>query len=129
MSIKNQLVRLAEKITGRKCCRCAHNCNGVCMHPYEKAFSKCWQSITRPGFVRSESVDYLEVGKAMAEGFREGMGREMTEEERHQFEKIKDALHEASETARDGGLLGIDPRKAVPEYLDDRTESGLLEED
>jgi hypothetical protein len=131
MSIKNLLVRLAEKITGRKCCRCANNCGGVCKHPYEGAFSKCWQSLTRPGFVRSESLAYVELGTAAAEGFLEGMHHQLTEEEQHQLQKIKDALQVAGETARACGLLvpDPDPEKAVPADMDDRTESGLLEED
>lgn len=50
MSIKNTLTKAAEKITGRKCTRCLHNCGGRCCHPDGRMFMKCWQSITRPGF-------------------------------------------------------------------------------
>jgi len=50
MSIKNTMTRLAEKITGRPCTRCRHNCAGRCRHPNGRMFMKCWQSITRPGY-------------------------------------------------------------------------------
>lgn len=107
MSIKNLLVRLAEKITGRKCCRCAHNCGGVCMHPYEGAFAKCWQSLTRPGFKKKP----INLGKLVAMEC-DGTGAKftidtsgLTEEEQHQLQKIKEVLKEAGETASDGGLL------------------------
>ena len=113
MSIKNQLVRLAEKITGRKCCRCAHNCGGTCAHPNGTTFTKCWQSLTRPGF----------------EERQEQKPGDLTDEEKHQMQKIVASLQEASETARNGGLLGAHPEKAVPADQDDRTESGLLEEE
>lgn len=135
MNIKNLLVRMAEKITGRKCCRCAHNGGGVCKHPYEGAFSKCWQSITRPGFVDIGNAYYTSQLEAV---FRAGVTYDigapncLTEEEQHQLAKIVTKLQEASETARACGLLVPDTepnQKAVPADLDDRTESGLLEED
>ena len=100
MSIKNLLARLVEKITGRKCCRCLHNCGGRCAHPSDSMFMRCWHEITRPGY---EPRPTQEPG-------------DLTEEERHQMQKIVASLQEASETAKDGGLL------------DDATESGLLED-
>lgn len=90
MSIKTYLVNQAEKVTGRKCSRCRHNCGGRCCHPNGRTFMKCWQSITRPGF---------EVRQAQEPG-------DLTEEEKHQLDKIVTSLQEASATARDGGLLG-----------------------
>ena len=93
MSIKTNLVNLAEKITGRKCSSCDHNHSGRCCHPYGRMFMKCWQSITRPGwkyrpkYLKTDTQDQL------------------TTEEQHQLEKIKATLQEAGETARDGGLL------------------------
>jgi hypothetical protein len=90
MSIKNNLVKIAEKITGRKCSRCAHNRGGRCCHPNGKTFMRCWQSITRPGFAEA----------------LEGTGpADLTPEERHQIAKIVETLKEASATAQDGGLL------------------------
>lgn len=50
MSIKRTLTRAAEKITGRKCTRCRHNCKRRCCHPDGEMFMKCWNSFTRPGF-------------------------------------------------------------------------------
>lgn len=111
MSIKNLLVRLAEKITDRKCCRCQYSRSGTCAHPKEDTFSRCWQSLDRPGFLQR-------VKKAPGD---------LTPEEEHQLGKIVESLQEASETARDGGLLGV--VETVPANLDDKTESGLLEEE
>lgn len=89
MSIKKFLSRLVEKITGRKCCRCLHNCGGRCIHPSDSMFMRCWHGITRPGY---EERPTQEPGA-------------LTEEERHQLAQIVTSLQEASETARDGGLL------------------------
>jgi hypothetical protein len=92
MSIKNTLVKIAEKITGRKCCRCHYNVAGRCCHPDGETFCRCWQSITRPGF---------EERQAQEPG-------DMTAEEKYQLGKIVENLQEASETAKDGGLLEDD---------------------
>lgn len=92
MNIKNTLVKIAEKITGRKCCGCAHNCGGRCCHPDGETFCRCWQSITRPGF---------EERQTQAPG-------DLTEEEAYQMAKIVESLQEARETAKDGGLLEDD---------------------
>jgi hypothetical protein len=90
MSIKRFLTRLVEKITGKKCTRCLHNCGGRCAHPSDGMFMRCWHGITRPGY---EPRPTLEPG-------------DLTEEEQHQLAQIVTYLHEASATARDGGLLG-----------------------
>lgn len=92
MSIKTYLVNQAEKVTGRKCSRCRHNCRGRCCHPNGRMFMKCWQSITRPGFEK-RPPKYLR------------QEPELTPQEQHELAKIKTALQEAGETARDGGLL------------------------
>lgn len=90
MSIKYYLNRVAAKITGRKCSTCKHNCGGRCAHPSDRAFSRCWNSITRP--------DYEERPAEPAPG-------DMTPEEKYQLAQIVTTLQEASATARDGGLL------------------------
>lgn len=90
MSIKYNLSRLVEKITGRKCTRCLHNCGGRCTHPSDGMFMKCWHGITRPGFEERPA---------------EPAPGDLTDEEKYQMEKIVETLQEASETARDGGLL------------------------
>lgn len=92
MSIKYLLTRLVEKITGRKCRRCKHNCNGRCCHPNGNMFMRCWNSITRPGFERRP-------------GKYEKTDQELTEEQVYQLAKIQAVLQEAGETARDGGLV------------------------
>lgn len=106
MSIKNTMVRIAEKITGRKCCRCAHNCGGRCCHPNGKTFMRCWQSITRPGFEYSPSVDGCSNAAAAVAGLEAGLAPgDLTDEERNQIGKIVETLQEASATAQDAGLL------------------------
>ena len=127
MSIKHHFVKLAEKITGRKCCRCAHNRGGHCCHPNGKTFCRCWQSITRPGFEYSPSVECNNNAAAVVEGLKAGMEPgDLTEHEKHELGKIVESLQEASATAQDAGLLVETPFGPVWE---DKTESGLLEED
>ena len=107
MSIKRYLARLAEKITGRKCCRCKHNCGGQCTHPSDGMFMRCWHGITRPGFSkRNEELE--RAGRWIKEGFIKGVESapgDMTQEEKYQLAQIVANLQEASATARDGGLL------------------------
>jgi len=106
MSIKHHFVRLAEKIHGRKCTRCTHNQGGRCCHPDGNTFMRCWQSVTRPGFEYSPSVEDCNAGAAAVAGLEAGVAPgDLTEEEKHQMAKIVETLKEASETARDGGLL------------------------
>ena len=97
MSIKSTLTRAAEKITGRKCTRCLHNCKGRCCHPDGAMFWKCWQSITRPGFEK-RPPRYLKT---------EDKSREepLTPAQQHEMAKIKAALQQAEDTARESGLL------------------------
>lgn len=90
MSIKRILARLVEKITGKKCSRCRHNCGGRCVHPSDGMYMRCWHGITRPG--------YEERPVEPAPG-------DMTPEEKYQLAQIVTTLQEASATARDGGLL------------------------
>lgn len=103
MNIKYKLVKLAEKITGRKCCRCAHNRGGRCCHPNGETFCRCWQSITRPGFYDKHNWPFkCPTGDPGQEGAAPG---DLTEEEKYQMGKIVETLQEASATAKDGGLL------------------------
>lgn len=90
MSIKRFLARLVEKITGRKCSRCAYNCGGRCCHPDGRMFMRCWHGITRPGYKERPAMP--------APG-------DLTPEEQYQMAKIVTTLQEASETAKDCGLL------------------------
>lgn len=101
MSIKNNLVKIAEKITGRKCCRCHFNVAGRCCHPNGNTFMRCWQSITRPGY--TERAQYI-IGVDLSQAADMEPG-DMTEEEKYQLGKIVESLQEASKTAKDGGLL------------------------
>lgn len=98
MSIKSTLVRVAEKVTGRQCKRCRHNCKGRCGHPDGRMFMRCWQSITRPGFEK-RPPRYLRT---------EDKPAPLTPEEQHQLAKIKAMLEQAEDTARESGLLTED---------------------
>lgn len=135
MSIKHHFVRLVEKITGRKCCRCIFNHGGQC-NLNQAAFSECWQSITRPYFSRRNEAREPASAWAMDKsGLEPG---DLTPEEKHQLGKIVEGLQEASATAKDAGLLGEDDqetettrrmRAAKAAIWEDKTESGLFEED
>lgn len=103
MSIKRFLARLVEKITGRKCCRCRHNIGGRCCHPDGRMFMRCWHGITRPGFTTKNEGREPASGWAMDDSNM--APGDMSPEEKHQLAKIVEGLKEASETARDGGLL------------------------
>lgn len=108
MAIKSFIIKTAEKITGRKCSRCAHNCGGHCAHHWEGMFARCWKTITRPGWTRkSEVVEYAKAGQACAEGFLDGYGN-LTEEEKYQLQKIREALECAEDMARESGLITED---------------------
>lgn len=125
MSIKNHFVRLAEKFHGRKCSRCDHNHGGHCCHPNGETFCRCWQSITRPGFKERASCPEGQ----FRFGEEENVAQEtdgLTDEEKHQLGKIVENLQEASATAQDAWLLG---KTATWPIFEDKTESGLLEED
>ena len=87
--IKYILAKLAAKITGRKCCHCAHNGNGRCYHYDKRMFSDCWLSITRPGFHH----------RAL---------HGLTPEEKRQLHKIVSTMDEAAEMTRESGLLTED---------------------
>lgn len=100
--IKRFLTRLWENKTGRKCSRCKYNVAGHCTHPSDEMFTKCWHSITRPGYTgRYERPVRMMSAKEAKEFIATGM----TQEEQHQLAKIKATLAEAGDTARDGGLL------------------------
>ena len=108
MSIKNTMVKIAEKITGRKCRSCHYNVAGRCCHPDSNTFMRCWQSIARPGFEYARSI-HIEGSNDKMEIAEPG---DLTEEEKYQMGKIVETLQEASETAKDGGLLGGFCKKA-----------------
>lgn len=106
MFIKEFLRRLVEKWTGHKCSRCRYNCAGHCTHPSDGMYMKCWHSITRPGYTgRYERPVRKCPGQplTLAEGLSLDEG--MTEEELHQLAKIKAALQEAGDVARESGLV------------------------
>lgn len=90
MNIKHHFVKLAAKITGRKCSRCQYNRSNACTNSNQDAFSRCWQSLDRPYF--------LQRVETQAPG-------DLTPEEKHQLGKIVESLQEASNTAKDAGLL------------------------
>lgn len=92
MSIKNLMGRKLAKITGRDCCRCYYNVDGRCTLCHG-AYMRCWHSITRPHFTERP-------GKHLRQDSN------LTAQEQRDLAKIKGALREAGETARDGGLLG-----------------------
>lgn len=91
MSIKNLLGRKVAKITGRECRRCIHNVDGYCTASGD-TYMKCWHSLTRPGF-KERPGKYLR------------QATELTPQQQHELDKIKQALQEAGETARESGLL------------------------
>lgn len=137
MSIKHHFVRLAEKITGRKCSRCLHNVGGTCTHPHPDAFDLCWQTMYRPGFTprktpapgemtEEELRQLRDTVASLTEACDKAINDELTDEDMYQLEKIVDSLKVASETARDAGLLeNTEPRP----IWEDKTESGLLEDE
>lgn len=113
MSIKTFFVLLAEKITGRKCGNCRHNCTGRCCHPNGNTFLRCWHSITRPGFEK-RSPRYLK-----PEALK------LTREEQQKLRKIEDVLREAGDTARESGLVEDD--FDAEKYWDEHWDQNLLE--
>lgn len=116
--IKRLLRGLVEKLTGRKCSRCCHNCGGRCCHPNGKMFMRCWHSITLPGFEK-RPPRYLKIEDEMA---KHGGARnyeaakaatatrpaQLTPEQEQQLEKIKATLQDAEDMARESGLLTED---------------------
>lgn len=109
MFIKDIIAQLAHKLTGRQCSSCTHNRCGRCCHPSGSMFMKCWHSITRPGYKYSQSVQYFTtVLPAINDALQAGINLGMTEEENYQLQKIKAALEEAENAARESGLLEED---------------------
>ena len=111
--IKRLLRKLAEKLTGRKCSRCCHNCGGRCCHPDGNMFMRCWHSITLPGF-KKRPPKYLRTESKPSQGTRAAVKSDMPELERltpeqeYQLEQIKAALRDAEDIARESGLLTED---------------------
>lgn len=101
--IKHILRKIHAKKTGICCGTCAHQDMLGCCDQSKEEYMACWHSVTRPGWKAKKAAG------------------DLTQEERHELEKIVSALCEAEETARDGGLLGSD--------FDDKPNSGLIEED
>ncbi len=92
--IKHYLVRLAEKITGRKCSKCLHNVKGRCCHLDGRMFMRCWSSIRRPGFSERGAVRTIPAYEG-----------KLTTEEQHLLQKIQGSLDNAETAAREAGLL------------------------
>lgn len=92
MFIIRFLQRVAERITGRRCCCCRHCVGGKCAHPSDSMFMRCRHGITRPGYEK-RPPRYLN---------KDG---HLTVEEQHQLQKIRATLQEAEDNARDGHLL------------------------
>lgn len=136
MSIKSTMTRAAEKITGRKCTRCLHNCKGRCCHPDGRMFMRCWQSITRPGFEKrpprylktKDVTDPEELMRKAQQYLAESDPQRptinmtvadlqhiepiepapLTPEQKYQLAKIKATLQAAEDEARESGLLTED---------------------
>lgn len=105
-TIKYYLTRLAEKITGRKCSKCAHNIKGRCCHHNGHMFLRCWSSIRRPGWAATESVLFDSTRDAdLMDGIQAGTAAPMTAEEQRLLQKIQNTLDTAEATAREAGLL------------------------
>lgn len=100
MFIKKLLASAMAKITGRKCSTCRYNRAGRCAHPVEGMYLKCWQSITKPGHAGKyeRTVFTLSVTAGEWDGL-------LSEEEQHQLQRIKASLQEASDVARESGLM------------------------
>lgn len=96
--IKRFLKKLYTKRTGRTCARCEYNRNGQCRRPYDQ-YMACWHSITLPGFRKKRK---RKTNEAPAEFPKPAP---LTPEQAHQMALIKATLEEASQTAKDGGLL------------------------
>lgn len=130
MAIKSKLVKMAARITGRKCSQCVHNWNGTCCHPDGNMFIKCWNSLRRPGFKAVTLAD-VELGRKICEAFKDGVSSveagntkykelhdhlqqalsplsALTPEEEYQLQKIKVMLEEAEDMARESGLITED---------------------
>lgn len=101
MIIKRAFIRMAEKITGRKCSNCKFNRVGRCAHPKEAMFLKCFNSINKPGWAGKyeRTVYSLKVTK---EQWESGV---LSDSEKLQLQKIKASLAEASALAKESGLM------------------------
>lgn len=100
MLIKRTLANIMAKITGRKCSNCKFNRGGRCKHPVEGMYLKCWHSITKPGHAGKYERTVFTINVTAEEWA--GL---LSEEEKHQLQKIKASLQEAGEIARESGLL------------------------
>lgn len=109
MFIKKTITKLAGKVTGRKCSNCKFNRGGHCVHPNEAMFTKCWNSITKPGHAGKyeRTVFVLKVTESQWES---GV---LSEFEKEQLQKIKANLREASTLAKESGLIGTNAEKPI----------------
>ena len=110
MIIKTYLALLVEKIAGRKCTRCLHNCGGKCYHT-DEMYAKCWSSLTKPGFEQRPPRYLKDKTGRRPDGFKGPMEVKpapLTAEQQHQLAKIKAVLQEAEDTARESGLVSED---------------------
>lgn len=106
MIIKTYLAPLVEKITGRKCARCLHNCSGKCYHT-DEMYAKCWRSLTKPGFEK-RPARYLKPKPQQAAKVEGVKPAPLTTEQKLQLAKIRAVLQEAEDTARESGLVSED---------------------
>lgn len=54
MIFKKLLATLVEIVTGRRCDRCRHNADGLCVHPSDKMYKECGRRIYPVGFEKRE---------------------------------------------------------------------------
>lgn len=81
MSIKRFFVRMAEKLTGRKCSECRHSRGGRCCHPNGMTFMWCWNSITRPGWEYSFGKTYSRLCASLVQLLKMHAKRGLTKED------------------------------------------------
>lgn len=81
---------VAETLTGRCCEKCDHYAKGSCWHPDFKTRDECMTSLRPVGYKKRPPAT----------------SAKLSAEEQHQLQKIKAALQEAGDTARESGLLG-----------------------
>lgn len=128
MSIKRFFVRLAEKLTGRKCSECRHNRSGRCCHPNGITFMCCWNSITRPGWEYSFGKTYSRLCASLVQLLHLHAKRGLTEDEkmavRHAHNKL---LHTEQKVIYKATYREQDESYSMD--LDEKTESGLISED
>lgn len=104
------IFKLIEKLTGKRCSRCKYNRAARCHHPRAGMFRKCWHNPFRPGwtgkFQRVEPERPPVPVATIANSEEPKENQPLTPEEEYQLQKIREVLQEASDTARESGLMG-----------------------